>query len=144
MQTWSYWSKKIQKMGKWTKIDRKVVSLARWCWCCSQRCFKTFNTNHFSSFPFCGAHTKPHGVRGFIKHYHMQFYTELGHCIRAIHWILCACVECKSMLNKPWVGGFPPEQQPRYQSVTEFTYWPVIGSFNRFNIIKFSHKSTTS
>ena len=37
-----------------------------------------------------------------------------------------------------------PEKQPRYQPVTNFSYWPVPGSFNNWNIVILSHKSTTS
>ena len=47
------------------------------------------------------------------------------------------------MLDIPLVHGIPPRQQPHYQSVTDCTYWPVIGSFNNWNIITLSHKATT-
>ena len=49
-----------------------------------------------------------------------------------------------SLLDKPWVTGFTPQQQPPYQPVTYFTYWAVIGSFNNWNIITLSNKDTTS
>ena len=64
-----------------------------------------FNKNQFPSLPFCGPHTKPHGVRGLSKHYHMRFDTKLGHGICAIHRIPCTYAACKSMLDKPWIPG---------------------------------------
>ena len=48
------------------------------------------------------------------------------------------------MLYKPWVTGLLQNQQLHYQYVNDCTYWPVIGSFNNYNIITLSHKSTTS
>ena len=48
------------------------------------------------------------------------------------------------MLDKPLIPGLPPKQQPQYQHVTDCTYWPVLGSFNNWNIIILSHKATTS
>ena len=37
-----------------------------------------------------------------------------------------------------------PKQQLRYQPVTDLSYWPILGSFNNWNIITFPHKATTS
>ena len=102
------------------------------------------NTNQFPSFPFCGPHKKSHGVRGVGKHYHMVFDQKLGHGIFAIRRIPCACAECIYMLEKPWILGLTPQQQPRYQTFVDFTYWPVLGSFINWNIVKLSHKATTS
>ena len=102
------------------------------------------NTNQFPSFPFCGSHTKPHGVRGLRKHYHMRFDPKIGHGICAICRIPCACSERKYMLDKPWVHRLTPLQQTRYQPVTYCTYLPVIGSFKNWNIITLSHKVKTS
>ena len=48
------------------------------------------------------------------------------------------------MLDKPWTPDVIPRQQPLYQPVQIFTYWPVLRYFNNWNIIAFSHKSTTS
>ena len=48
------------------------------------------------------------------------------------------------MLDKLWVPGLPPQQQPCYQNLKYFTYWPVLGQFNNWNIITLSHKATTS
>ena len=97
---------------------------------------KTFcNANKFSSFPFYGPHTKPHGVIGLSKHYHIQFDPKLGHGICAIRHIPCACSKCTFMLYKPWIPGLTPKQQPRYQPVINCSYWTVLGSFNNWNII---------
>ena len=48
------------------------------------------------------------------------------------------------MIDKPWIHGLTQRQQPLYQVVTYFTYWPVLGSFNKCNIITLSHNATTS
>ena len=47
------------------------------------------------------------------------------------------------MIYKPWIHGLTPQQQTRYQPVTYFNYWPVLGSVSNSNIITFSYKSTT-
>ena len=81
------------------------------------------NTNQFPKLPFCGPHSKSHGARGLGKHYHLRFDPKLGISNCAIHCIPCACVACKSMLDKPWISGIPSEKQERYQQVTKCTYW---------------------
>ena len=48
------------------------------------------------------------------------------------------------MLDKTWIPGLPPQQQPFYQKVMDFKYWTVLGCFNNYNIIKLSHKAMTS
>ena len=102
------------------------------------------NTNQFPSLPFCGPYTKPHGVRGLSKHYHVWFDITLGHGICAILHILCACVECTFMLDKPWIPGLTPNKQLCYWPVTDCSESPVIGSFNNWKIITLSHKDTIS
>ena len=102
------------------------------------------NTNHFPSFPFCGLHKKSHGVRGLSKQNHIRFDLKLGHEICAMPRINFACAECTSMLDKPWINGLTPKQQPRYRPVTNWSYWPVLDSFNNWNIPTLSHKSTES
>ena len=47
------------------------------------------------------------------------------------------------MLDKPLVPGFTT-QQPRYQPLHNFTYWALLGCFNKCNITTFSHKAATS
>ena len=58
--------------------------------------------------------------------------------------VVALCDEFTYILDKPWFRGLSPQQKPRYQPVTYFTYWPFLGSFNNWNIITFSHKATTS
>ena len=66
----------------------------------------------------------------------------MGKC--AIQRIPCACVACTSILEKPWISGIPSDKQDFYKPVTKFTYWPVLGFFNNWNIIQLSSKSTSS
>ena len=63
------------------------------------------NTNQFPALPFCGPHSKPHGSRGMVKHYHFRFDPKLGMGECAIHSIPCVCVACTSMRYKPWISG---------------------------------------
>ena len=100
------------------------------------------DTKTFPALPFCDPHTKPDGARGLSKHYHLCFYPKLGHGIFAIRQITCACVECKSMLDKPWIYGITSKKQARYQPVHNCTYWPVLVSYNNWNIIYLKPKST--
>ena len=58
--------------------------------------------------------------------------------------IPCASLACTSMLDKPWISGIPPDEQEHYKPVTKCTYWLVLGSFNNWNVIKISQKSTPS
>ena len=106
--------------------------------------WKCFNKNQFLALPLCGPHTKPHGVRGLSKNYHVRFDPKLGHDICAIRRIPCACDECTYMLYKPCICGLNPKQQLCYQPVTNCSYWKVLVSFNKRNIITFLHKATTS
>ena len=98
------------------------------------------NKNQFSAVSFCGPNSKPHGARELSKHYHFRFDPKLGNCICAILRIPCPCVACTSMLYKPWIYGIPLDEQECYKPVTKCTYWPVLGSFNDWNIIQFSQK----
>ena len=93
------------------------------------------NTNQLPTLTFCGPHSKPHGARGFFKHYHFRFDTKLGNGVCEILLITCACVACTSMLEKPCINGIPSYKQDRYKPVTKFNHWPVLGSFNNWNII---------
>ena len=76
------------------------------------------------------------------KHYHLSFDTKLGHGICEILRILCAFVSCTSVLDQPWISGIPSKKQARYQPVTDCNYWPVIGSYNNWNIIEITPKLT--
>ena len=48
------------------------------------------------------------------------------------------------MLDKPWISGIPSDEQERYKPVTKCNNWPVLGTFNNWNIILLSQKSTPS
>ena len=61
----------------------------------------------------------------------------------AIRLIPFDFVGCKSMLDKPWISGIKSKKQAIYQPVTSCTYWPVLGSYNNWNIIDITSKSTT-
>ena len=100
------------------------------------------NTNQFPELPFCGMHSKPHGARWLSKHYCSHFYPKLGNGFCAIIRIPCACVACTSILYKPWISDIPSYKQERYKPVTNFTFYPVLLSFNYWNIIQLSQKST--
>ena len=53
-------------------------------------------------------------------------------------------VDCTSMLYKPWIYGISSDKKELYKPVTKFTYWPLLVSFNNWNIIQLSPKSTSS
>ena len=99
------------------------------------------DTNQSPALPFCGSHPKPHGERGLSKNYHLCFDTKLGHGVCEIIRIPCACVGCTPMLDKPCISGILSTKQARYQPVTNCTYWPVLGSYNNWNIINLTTKS---
>ena len=46
------------------------------------------------------------------------------------------------MINQPWIYGIPSKKQAQNQTVTNFNYWTVIGSYKNWNIINLSPKST--
>ena len=47
------------------------------------------------------------------------------------------------MLDQPCISGIPSKRQACYEPVIDCTYWPVLGSFNNWNIIHVTPKSTT-
>ena len=54
------------------------------------------------------------------------------------------CYVCTYMLDKTSTLDAAPPHKPRCQSVQYFTYWPVLGCFKNWNIVKFSNKNITS
>ena len=102
------------------------------------------NPNQLPELPFYGTHSKPHGVRGLSKYYHLNFDPKLGNGVCAIIRIPCAFVACTSILDKTWISGIPSDEKERYKYVTKCTYWTVLGSFKNWNIIQLSHKPTPS
>ena len=101
-------------------------------------------TNQFPELNFLVTHNKPHGVSGLGNHFQMCFYPKLGHGTYAIHRISYACTYCTYSIDQPWIPGFPAQQQLRYQPIKDCIYWPVLGSFNNWNIPKLSYKATSS
>ena len=83
---------------------------------------------------------KPHGVRGISKHYNLQLEPKLGHGTCEIRRIPCVCVEFTNIMDNPWAPGVDHTQKPCYQPVVDCTYWPVLCSFNDWNIIQFTNK----
>ena len=47
------------------------------------------------------------------------------------------------MIDQPCLYSIPSKKQAHCQPVTNFTYWPVLGSYNNWNIIHLSPKSTS-
>ena len=54
------------------------------------------------------------------------------------------CISYKCLLDKPQVTGSDPTSKSRYQISEDCTYWPVLGSFNKWNTIQFTNKTKTS
>ena len=76
-------------------------------------------TSQFPELSFCGTHSKPHGAKGLSKNYYLRFDPKLGMGICAINRIICDCVSCTSMLEKPWISGIPPYEKYHYKPVTK-------------------------
>ena len=62
----------------------------------------------FCQLPFCGPHTKLHGVRCLSKHYPIQFDPKMGRGTCTMLHIPCDCAECTSILEKPWIFYLTP------------------------------------
>ena len=93
---------------KWTDIQYHVQDNAD----VSHKNVRVYcNTNKSPALKFCGPHSKPHGVRGLSKHYHLHFDPKLSNGVCAIQRIPCACVACTSILHKPWIYGIPSDKQ---------------------------------
>ena len=101
------------------------------------------STNQFPESNFVEPHNKRNGVHGLSNPYHMCFYTKLIHDRYSIHFITCDCTSFTYSLDQHRITGFIEQQQPRYQPIKYFTYWPVLCYFNNWNIIKLSHKETS-
>ena len=101
-------------------------------------------TNQVPELKFLGLHKKTHGASWLGKHYPMPFDPKLGHGIYTISQIPCACTSCTYSLYQPWITGLSEQQELRYQPIKYCTYWPVLGSFNNWNILKSPRKSKSS
>ena len=47
------------------------------------------------------------------------------------------------MMCNPWAYGFEPTKHPHYQPVVDCTHWPVLCSFDNYNIIKCNNEITS-
>ena len=101
-------------------------------------------TNLFPELQFLGTHNKPHGVRSLDKNYHMHFDTILGHGMCDKCHISCTCTPYTYIIDQTWDPFIPEKQKPHYQTVKDCTYWPVLGYFNKWNILQLSHKVTST
>ena len=90
-----------------------------------------YNTSQFLELSFCGPHSKTVGAKGLSKHYHLRFDPKIGMGTCAILCILCACVVCTSMLDKPCISSIPLDEKERYKPITKCTYWSVLGYFKQ-------------
>ena len=99
------------------------------------------NTNQLPALLFGGPHSKSHGARGLSKHYHLRFDLKLDIDVCAILFIPCACVACTPMLFNL---GYQVYYQMNNSGVNKGNYWPLLWSFNNWNIIPLSQKSTPS
>ena len=102
------------------------------------------DTKKSPELPFYGSHSKPPETRGLGNHYNLRFDPDLGHGIFEICRIPFACVSCTSMLDQTWISSIQSTKQARYQPVIICTYWPVLGPYKNWNIIKLTPKSITS
>ena len=76
----------------------------------------SFASTKFTALTFFVPHEKSHGVRGLIKHYHLQLEPKLDNGKCAIKRIPCACNVCTNMSDKHWAIVVELIDQPRYQS----------------------------
>ena len=67
----------------------------------------------------------------------MCFNQKIEHGTCEIYLSPCMCTQLTYKLDKPRNPGVPPHQQPCYKPVKYCTFWPVLGSFNHWNIINF-------
>ena len=81
--------------------------------------------------------------RGLSKHYTLQLDPKLVHVICEIWRIPCACISCINMLYNLWAYDVDPKKQPHYQPIGGCTYWPLLGTINKWNIIHFTNKNTS-
>ena len=98
----------------------------------------------FNRSKICRGTQKPHGVCGLSKHYYISFDPKPGHVTYTICCIPCDCTLWTYRLYQPWVPVISPQKQLSYKTLKDCTYWPVLGSFNSWNILQLSHKATSS
>ena len=104
----------------------------------------TFDARQISSLPFFIPHTKPRGLWGLSKHYHLFLDPKLCHVKCGILQIPSSYSAITNMLYKTWYPSVSHIKQPFYQTVVDCTHWPMLGSFGKYNIIQFTNKTTSS
>ena len=57
---------------------------------------------------------------------------------------MCLCCTYVNARKILYIYGIPSDEKELYKTVTKCTYWKVLGSFNNWNIIQLSQKSTPS
>jgi hypothetical protein len=68
--------------------------------------------------------------------YHVYCCPELGTGRVALRRIPCACVACDNTIRLPWVVRVPPEDQPRFKTVTDCVYRKILGVRNEWDVIR--------
>ena len=86
----------------------------------------------------------PSSIQQSCKYYHFLLDPKLGHIKFSIRRIPCACISYTNILDNPWSYGAYPTKQPCYQPVEYYTYLPVLGSLDNWNVIHFTNKTTSS
>ena len=93
------------------------------------------NKNQFPSFPFCVPDTKPHGVRGLIKQYHMVMLTQTSETICFFVWgkklaMMEIGLYYKNNLNISVQHQHPPEHDIPFLSTFVFLAFFVFALIN--------------
>ena len=101
-------------------------------------------TTQLPKLSFFCPNVKFHGIIGLSKHYNLWIDPNLGHGKCAIRLIPCEFIAYTTMLDKPWAYVIYPTKQHLYQPAVECTHYPVWGSFNNWNTIQFTNKTTSS
>ena len=93
-------NKKISIERKWTYREYHVHNNAD----VAHKDVKIYcNTKQFPELSFCVTHSKPHGTRRLIQHYHLSLDPKLGNNVCEIRHISCACVAFTLMIDKHWI-----------------------------------------
>ena len=58
--------------------------------------------------------------------------------------IPCLCENCCEMLDKKWISGVRPENQPCYSPVLNCKYHDILGNYNNWIIMPFMKCSNVS
>ena len=78
-----------------------------------------------------------HGVDVIWNHYHIKCDTYLGLGRFAVIKIPCACTEFINAIYLPWYPYILTKDNPRYFSVIQFKYYPILEKYNILLMIDF-------